>query len=183
MDCPEKQRNLIMNYQEFDKLEKAVFERDYDHIITVVKQYHKTDTLIQYFYNSRIAPENFYKDSEKVCKIVHEIITDIVIQKTKNWFYFPKEYSESYDYYVRCEKGAKHIFMPAKQIILTLMYLSGITKRKAGYLVGKSSGHTSTIYAMNKIKDSTKYENNTSCAFIDCYFSVKKELKKQKLIP
>lgn len=172
-----------MDQQTFENLEIAVSKWDYDHIITVVKKYHKTDTLIQYFFDTRIAkPYHFDENNDKVCKLVHQIISDVVIQKTKNWFYFPKEYADSYDYHVRSAKDSKQLFMPAKHIILTLMYLSGITKRKAGYLAGKSSGHTSTIYAMNKIKDSTKYENSTSCAFIDCFFSVKKELKKQKLI-
>lgn len=182
MDCPEKQRTLIMK-ETFEKLELAVSAWDYDHIVTVVKQYHKTDTLIQYFFDTRIAkPYHFDENNDKVCRRVHQIISDVVIQKTKNWFYFPKEFADSYDYHVRSTKDSKQVFMPAKHIILTLMYLSGITKRKAGYLAGKSSGHTSTIYAMNKIKDSTQYENNTSCAFIDCFFSVKKELQKQKLI-
>lgn len=182
MDYVEKQRSVTMK-ETFEKLELAVSEWDYDYIVTVVKKHHKTDTLIQYFFDTRIAPQyHFDETNDKICKRVYQIISDIVIQKTKNWFYFPKEYADSYDYHVRSPKESKKLFMPAKQIILTLMYLSGITKRKAGYLAGKSSGHTSTIYAMNKIKDSTQYENNTSCAFIDCFFSVKKELKKQKLI-
>lgn len=163
------------------ELNNAVIAQDYDAIINIANENNKTDNIIKMLYDIRISPENYVKD-DKTAKKIKKIVTDIVINKTQNWIPFPKEYAESYGKYVLDNNDTKRHFMYAKHIILTLLYLSGINKRKAGFLVGKSSGHTSTIYAMGKIEGSMKYETNIACAFIECFYCVRNELIKQKLI-
>jgi len=156
------------------EIEKAVAEKDYDKLIDIVKSNLKSDVIIDSVYENPIRFENSIR-TEKNTDIIHDAVIKGVVDNAGYWFPELPTPEKLFEI-IQNKYDVSRQYMNVRHIILTILYLSGINKRKAGYLMGKNSGHTSTIYAMKKIKHYSYSEVNTCCAFVDCFFSVKKSL-------